>query len=305
VRNARGWTIIEAMVTVGVICLLATVVMPCFSGVKEMARLAVCASQMHNIHPSVMSYAAENAGRLPPFAFSSWIGDLPLSGHWGGASQEWDPDAFGRFGVDSVNLWVLVDEQRIAASELICPCSAGELRDARHSYFPHSLQYSTYCLRFPASEDLFNGSAHLANYGGSLLGVYGAAAGGQRIRVGAGRETVSQLRMNRQYRIAASASCGDGSYDVARDAMLSDGFWRRSYFQDAPQVDGLEGYPTQSDWSHATKFNVLYGDGSVSTISDDGTVEANSTEDGVMPADNTDNYAGCAERVWQFFDASK
>ena len=304
-HKAKAWTIIETMVTVGVIGLLATVVMPCLYGAKEMARLAVCSSQMHNIHPSLMSYAAENGGRLPPFAFSSWMGDLPLSGHWGGASQEWDPDAFGRLGVDSVNLWVLVDTQRIAASELICPCAAGELRNAQHSYFPHSLQYSTYCLRFPASEALFNGSAHLANYGGSLLGVYAAAAGGQRIRVGTRRQTVPQVRISRRYRITPSASCGDGSYDVARDAMLSDAFWRRAYYREAPQVEGLAGYPTQSDWSHATKFNVLYGDGSVGTISDDGTVAANSAVDGVMPADETENYAGCAERVWQFFDAAK
>ena len=60
----------------------------------------------------------------------------------------------------------------------------------------------------------------------------------------------------------------------------------------------------RAGWCHDGQFNVLSGNGSIRTVTDDGTIAANSN-----PPDGTLESDGCygatyAERVWQFFDWS-
>ena len=123
-----GFTLTELVVIIAIVGTLATLVIPSFVGVREAARLALCASSMRGVVAGLTGYVAVNRCRLPPFAFSDWTGNLPLSGHWGGVSQPGDPAGFGRRCVDCVNLWVLVHEQAVSPGQLICPAAAAELR---------------------------------------------------------------------------------------------------------------------------------------------------------------------------------
>jgi prepilin-type N-terminal cleavage/methylation domain-containing protein/prepilin-type processing-associated H-X9-DG protein len=306
-RRDHGWSLVELLVVLTVLGLLAATLVPSLHGAMQSARLGACSSVMRDIHTALWCYAGSHENRLPPFAFSDYCGDLPLSGHWGGASQPNDPAAFGRRGVGSVNLWCLVGEGMLSPARLICPGADAEVRDGTASLFPSTFRQSTFCLRFPTSEDLFNESPDLARRAGpTLLGIYAQAAGGQRVRVGMEYQTVPLVRVDRRYRLIDTVACGDGAFEPLADVILSDVFWRQEWSADAAASPGLQGYPVRWTWCHGSRFNVLYGDGTVRTVQDNGTVQAAALHPGAEPlSDDGAHYASYAERVWQFFDAAR
>ncbi len=295
--SRKGFTLVELLAVVAIIALLAGILLPVLGAARAQARLVGCAASMRGAHQALLGYAAENDRRLPPFAFSDYRdANLPLSGHWGGAGEGGD---FGRPGTESVNLWTVADQDRIARRRLICPAEDGSLRGGDASYFPDTSRFSSYCLRFPPSEDLFSSAPELAYYRrGGLLQAYVVSAGGQVMPTGGYRPRVPLVRMDRTYRLAEPIG---GEFDPMRNAILSDQFWRRDY--SAPAGEGA--YPVRAGWGHRGRFNVLFGGGAVRTLEDDGTVKANTLPPGgELPEDDL-HYATYAERVWQFFDAGR
>ncbi len=304
-RRVSGFTLVELIVVISILSVLAALLVPSFSYVRKQAKLAACAGNMREIGIGLASYSAAHNRSLPPFAFSDFSADLPGSGHWGG-SLPGAPGSFGRAGINNVNLWALVSERMIAPDKLICPAATVDFDNGRASYFGNTRQFSTYCLRFPYSADIFPGRVPLGPSRGGLLDIYLQSAGGRIIPSRLGSvgfdQTVPLIRYDRSYRTdpAVASSIGDGSYDVANDTMLADTFW----WQDNYDVDLADGAPwtVQASWLHDDKFNALSGNGSVKTVTDDGTVAANSNSPGQALADDGCNFASYAENVWQFFD---
>lgn len=294
---------------------LAGILVPSLSAAKNQARLAACAVQMRSVGTALRQFAACNENRMPPFAFSDHVGNLPLSGHWGGMSQGADPDCFGRRAVDDVNLWRLVAERLVTPRQLICPaepCARGV-----SGYFPHTLKFSTYCLRMPYSEDIFRQAPALAHYSGrGLLGVYTAAGSGHSLLVGqefpgwptgpipAGgrpRATVPYVRVDLTYREADPVTGEQRMVELGSGAVLADTFWYQRRHKPAGAVPGLETYEVRAGWCHGERFNVLFGDGAVHAIRDDGTVAANSVgPDAELPYDGY-YFASKAMNVWRHF----
>jgi prepilin-type N-terminal cleavage/methylation domain-containing protein len=308
----KGWTLVELLVVIAIIALLAGMLLPSFVTVRQRARLASCAGAMRAVHQGLLGYAAGNRRRLPPFAFCDEQGNLPLSGHWGGTGEAGDPSGFWRSGFSSVNLWVLADDRLVAPRQLVCPGAEGALRDGTASYFPHTLRFSTHCLRFPPSEDLFSKAPSLAYFGGTrLLQIYVAKAGGQTLTTGGGFgrggrvSRVPVVRLDLVYRTVDEATCGDGDFQPLRDAVFSDPFWRQDYSAPAATAPGATAYPVRASWCHGERFNVMYGCGSVRTVTDDGTVESHTVPpDGELPDDGC-HWATYSEPVWQYFDARR
>src|ERR1035437_7087811 len=109
-KRRSGWSILEVLVVIVMIAMLLTIMAPAFGLAMKRARLTACMAMEHDIHVGLMCYASSHQRQMPPFAFSDYQGNLPLSGQWGGAQQPADPAAFGRQGVQYVNLWALVLE---------------------------------------------------------------------------------------------------------------------------------------------------------------------------------------------------
>jgi type II secretory pathway pseudopilin PulG len=307
-KRRSGWSILELLVVIAIIAMLLTIMLPAFGLAMKRVRLTTCMAMEHDIHVGVMSYSANHQRQMPPFAFSDYQGNLPLSGQWGGAQQPADPAGFGRQGVQHVNLWALVLEGCIPGRALICPEAPRELQQGTAGVFPYSSGASTFCLRFPYSQSLFYQSEPLANWGGQVLGIYGQAAGGQSVRVNGQYYTVPLARTDMTYIQSFPQSTGligSGFYDVIRDTMLCDGFWWQDYAATFSSSAGLKAHPARSKWCHGNRFNVLAGCGAVTTVTDDGTVAANSIPAGGKLPDDNLNMATYAERVWQFFDTAK
>ena len=319
-----GFSLVELLVVIAVIMLLSSICLPSLGQARDRARTIACAAGLHDIHQSLMAYAAANNCRLPPFRFSSPGGaSLPESGHWGGVSDADDPGLFGtRMEMDgrllSVNLWTLVEFGSLPPARLVCPGAGRELSDHEASMFAYSGKFSTYCLRFPYSEDLFRRSPVWRKcYGMDLLDAYRGQYGGylglpgeqDHPTEGTRRQRVPLVRTDRRYRvspeIAGDIGWGDGEYDVAADVMLSDAFWWRDRSTEAPKNGELRTYPVRARWCHGDSFNAATGDGAVWTVKDDrqGRIAANCISDDSAPTDAGPCDAVAAERVWQFLDA--
>jgi len=303
-RGVRGaLTLVEVLIVLAVVLLLVAILCPSLASVRARALLGGCAGRMRGISAGLMMYAGANSGHLPPFAFSDYEGNLPLSGHWGGPSQASDPNAFGRQGVGDVNLWRLVARGHLPPGQLICPAADADLAAGESSYFPHTFKFSTYCLRAPYSGDLFSSAPRLAGWAGrGLLGIYTQAGGGIRFHLGIDRVAVPCARVDGRYAEADASVRPTRVFEWASGAVLSDTFWYRGRHRPAPHTPGVLSYPVRADWWHGGRFNVLFGGGSVGTIADDGTVAANAAGPETAPPDDGAYHATQALRVWRHFE---
>ena len=63
--RTRGFTLIELLVVIAIISLLVSILIPSLKRAKELARRAVCASNLHQGHLALLVYAEDNRGYYP------------------------------------------------------------------------------------------------------------------------------------------------------------------------------------------------------------------------------------------------
>lgn len=64
-----AFTLIEMLVVISMIALLIALLLPVLQASREVARLAACASNLHQQHVGVLAYASDHQGRFP----KAWI----------------------------------------------------------------------------------------------------------------------------------------------------------------------------------------------------------------------------------------
>ena len=90
--RARGFTLVELLVVIGLIAVLIAILLPVLHKVRQQAQQAVCASNMRQLALAALMYAAENRGILPiplgiapppgPFPFDAIGVDAPGKLNW-------------------------------------------------------------------------------------------------------------------------------------------------------------------------------------------------------------------------------
>lgn len=63
--RAQGFTLVELLVTIGVIAILAALVFPALSGTREKADAAMCSQNLRQIGAGLLTFAGENQGLFP------------------------------------------------------------------------------------------------------------------------------------------------------------------------------------------------------------------------------------------------
>lgn len=61
-----GFTAVEILVTIGILAVLATLILPVLKSTQDSAKAAACASNLAQIGKAFFAYAADNDGTLPP-----------------------------------------------------------------------------------------------------------------------------------------------------------------------------------------------------------------------------------------------
>lgn len=97
-RDGAGFTLVELLVVVSIVALLIAMLLPAVQHAKEVARIAVCGSNLRQVSIGLHAYANDNrqygpAYRLPPVNPSDPPADCPSPG-WSSA-PDWTVHLFG------------------------------------------------------------------------------------------------------------------------------------------------------------------------------------------------------------------
>ena len=132
-KNRSGFTLIELLVVVSIIALLISILLPSMAKARELARRAVCATNLNNVGKGFYTYATENNDSWPIPAPNSTMNPNPtpvqyynMTGRYGGALAAGDPAtqvSGGYWGQLSTTrtLWVLVKTGGFSSKSFICP----------------------------------------------------------------------------------------------------------------------------------------------------------------------------------------
>ncbi len=113
--GGQAFTLIELLVVIAIIAVLAAILLPTVSMVREAARTTVCANNMRQLGLMQLSYASDHRGLLPPTILRgsfSWLGSTwqqvygEHAGVWGDCWDSWYQYIKAEVGNDDgANVW--------------------------------------------------------------------------------------------------------------------------------------------------------------------------------------------------------
>ena len=86
-REHRAFTLIELLVVVAIISLLVSILLPSLTKARDLARISVCATQLHSLHLAIEFYVNDHVSEYPYlrqvtqsgfFGYGNWPDLRPL-----------------------------------------------------------------------------------------------------------------------------------------------------------------------------------------------------------------------------------
>ena len=144
VRQARGFSLVELLVVIGIVVILFSIFVPYVARVRETDHRARCAENLRTIMAGLQAYARRNGGMLPRVVYDPAHTPNGYTAYTGAASADpFAPDTQVRPNDVTASLWLLVRAGYAQPGLFICPSTYDAIDPADPASWKHRSNFTS------------------------------------------------------------------------------------------------------------------------------------------------------------------